>query len=302
MRLVTLLLAASCLVSCAARGALDPSQPGPYGVLLMAHGGSEDWNRGALESVEGLSERHEVEVAFGMADATSLQEAVRRLEARGVRRIGVVRLFVSGESWSERTRQILGLEPGAPSREEAPPDEHAHHHGHSMAFWRIETGSSFALSTAGLLEEPAMGEVLAERAAALGHAPAGEDVLVLAHGPGDDGENERWLERLDRLVEPVRARGFRRVAAMTLREDWPEKRVESEKRIREFGSRATAEGGRAIVVPFRVHGFGPYAEVLGGLEYASDGKGLLPHAKVEEWIGRQADALARGPFEAPSAP
>lgn len=47
-----------------------------------------------------------------MADAASLQEAVGKLEVRGAKRIGVVRLFVSGESWYERTRQSLGL--GAP--------------------------------------------------------------------------------------------------------------------------------------------------------------------------------------------
>jgi hypothetical protein len=51
-----------------------------------------------------------------MADAASLQDGVRKLEEQGVERIGVVRLFVSGDSWYERTEQILDIRPGAPAR------------------------------------------------------------------------------------------------------------------------------------------------------------------------------------------
>jgi hypothetical protein len=233
---------------------------------------------------------------------------VSRLEARGVERIAVVRLFVSGESWYQRTRQILGLEPGAPERGSpaltaAAPAAAQHasaHGGHSMEFWQVATRSSFSLSTAGLLEEPKMGGVLADRACALSRNPLVEDVLVLAHGPGDDGENERWLACLDELCEPVRAAlPFRRVAAVTLREDWPEKRAEAERKVREYVERAGIEGGRALVIPFRVHGFGPYAEVLAGLEYVADGRGLLPHPAVGHWIEAQAGALRARPFESP---
>lgn len=40
---------------------------------------------------------------------------------------------------------------------------------------------------------------------------------------------------------------------MTLREGWPEKRPEAERRIKSFVERAKAEGGRAIILaaPFR---------------------------------------------------
>src|SRR5690606_32479154 len=126
--------------------------------------------------------------AFGMADAASLQVAVDKLEARGVDRIGVVRLFVSGESWYERTRQILGLDPGAPTRPAE--DPHAGHGGHgmghSMEFWRLDSDARFALSKDGLMDAPEMGQVLATRAMTLSQDPAVEDVLVLAHGPADD--------------------------------------------------------------------------------------------------------------------
>ena len=111
--------------------------------------------------------------------------------------VGVVRLFISGESWYERTEQILGLKEGAP-----PPAEGAcgggHQEGghgghHSMAFFRLDTRASFALSREGLAQAPEIGPILADRAKSLSRAPEKEDVLILAHGPGDDAENQRWI-------------------------------------------------------------------------------------------------------------
>jgi hypothetical protein len=221
------------------------------------------------------------------------------LETQGVRRIGVVRLFVSGESWYERTQQILGIVPGAPARPSAAAAAHAGHEGHapaghSMEFWRVDSRSRFALGKEGLADAPEMQAVLADRARRLSRNPSTEDVLILAHGPGDDAENQRWIEKITARAAAVRtALAFRRVEVHTLREDWPDKRRTAEQDVREFVRRATSEAGRAIVIPFRVEGFGPYAEVLKGLEYTSDGVGLLPHPNVTKWIERQIEELRR---------
>lgn len=140
--------------------------------------------------------------------------------------------------------------------------------------------------------------ILVERATHLSVDPPSEDVLILAHGPGDEAENERWIAKISARAAAIRAaRPFRRVQVHTLREDWPEKREAAERVVRQFVERAAAEQGRALVIPFRVEGFGPYAEVLKGLTYVSDGVGLLPHTQVTQWIARQADALRRGPLE-----
>lgn len=294
----TLLLAflgAGCAATTAAVGQPGPSADDRFGVLVMAHGGSPEWNRGVLESLAPLRNRYDIEVAFGMADAASIQAAVEKLEARGARRIGVVRLFVSGESWFDRTAQILGIQSGAPPR-----PHHAHdaagHEGHGMEFWRVDSDATFAMTTEGLADAAVMGPVLADRARALSRDPAHEDVLILAHGPGDDAENARWLAAIDARADYVRAAlPFRRVEVATLREDWPEKRKAAEDRIRAYVARAAQEGGRAIVIPYRVHGFGPYAKVLEGLDYASDGKGLLPHPNVTAWIEDQIRLLEATP-------
>jgi hypothetical protein len=313
-----------CLLVIARATPLKASDDGAFGVLIMAHGGTDEWDQAVLDAVATLGAEYPIQVAFGMADASTIEEGVQNLEAAEVEQIGVVRLFISGESWFERTEQILGLIEGAPSAAEARAEAEAHseheeqaghgntegHDGdggeedqddsglhHQAPFYRIDSEASFALSTDGLAQAQEMDEVLLSRARALSTTPESEDVLFLAHGPGDDAENERWIatiyERTGLLRNEI---PFRRVEVMTLREDWPEKRKEAEEKIRGFVNRAGEEAGQAIVIPYRVFGFGPYAEILEGMEYVSDGQGLLPHEAVTRWIGRQAGSLQAGPF------
>lgn len=306
-----------------------------FGVLVMSHGGSPEWNATVEEMVRPLRGRWPVEIAFGMADASTLQAAVCRLEKSGVRQIGVVRLFVWGESFYTQTRQVLGLDPGAPARTEttdpapgggcAAANGHGAGHAHGagvpgpgagperllgpkeladhlagIPFWRVESTARIALARTGLAESPLMADVLRERVAALSKDPARESVLVLAHGPGCDEENGRWLAALDRLMEGVRNLGtFRAVRVATLREDWPEKRNSAIAEIRAFVQEAGRDGGTVLVVPGRVAGFGPYAEVLAGLPYVADQRGFAPHANVTRWIAEQAEALEAG-FKAPA--
>lgn len=274
-----------------------PASAESVGIIVMAHGGKPDWEAGLLDALKGLRSRANLEVAFGMASASSIQEAVTRLQERGARRIAVVRLFVSGDSFLTETRQILGLEPGAPPRPKpsGAAQEHAHHHDHGSAeLWRVDSPAEFALSAAGLMDSPQMGEILAKRAAGLSRDPRRESVLILAHGPEDDGENKRWIEKLSALAAEIgRSKPFREVRVETLREDWPEKRAEAEARIRGFVS-VGSKDGRVLVIPFRVHGFGPYAKVLKGLDYVSNGQGLLPDPAVADWIAAQAREAAQG--------
>lgn len=272
-----------------------------FGVLVMAHGGGEAWNRSVETMLEPLREEMPLAIAFGMADPNSIQAAADRLAEQGVDRIGVVRLFISGESWRERTAQILGLSPGAPPRPAGHGEAgHGDHGGHDMSLWRIDSDARFAMTSEGLADAPEIGAVLAERAQALSSDPARESVLILAHGPGDDAENERWIAKMDEQAEAVRALGpFRTVAVETLREDWPEKRAEAEVRIHAFIEAASQGDGRALVIPYRLSGFGPYGEVLEGLFYVSDGRGLLPSEAVANWVRRQSAAL-RAELESPT--
>lgn len=282
----------------------DHAGEGKLGAMIMAHGGGPTWNTEVEAMLKPLSSEVPIEIAFGMAEAASIQSAVKRLADRGVHRIAVVRLFISGESWYERTEQILGLVPGAEPQAAAAAahDEHAGHGasgagGHSMALWRINTHAEFNLSKQGLAEAPEMSEVLVERVKGLSKTPASESVLIIGHGPETDEENQRWLTMIDQRADAVRKLGpYRSVHVETLREDWPEKRVASEARIREFVQKASQNNGRTLVIPYRVSGFGPYANVLKDLPYEADQKGLLPSMGVEHWVRRQIKELGAGPF------
>ncbi|MEX0617765.1 MAG: hypothetical protein WDZ76_05380 [Pseudohongiellaceae bacterium] len=277
-----------------------PGREARFGLLVMAHGGSDEWNSGVLEVIEPLRKSYPVAVAFGMADAGSLEQSINKLASRGVTHAGVVRLFVSGESWYERTRQILGLESGAPEKPASAEVEQGAHvghadsaeGGHSMRFWRITSDIRFAVSGEGLAEADEMGAVLETRARDLSIDPNVEDVLILAHGPEDDAENARWIEDINARAETVRrALPFNEVHVLTLREDWAGKREQAEHNVRRFVQASTEAGREALVIPFRVQGFGPYEDVLSGLDYRADHRGLVPHRNVTRWIEAQARAL-----------
>ena len=263
------------------------------GILVMAHGGDAAWNRDVEATVAPLREKYAVEIAYGMARTSTLREAVQRLESRGVERIAVVRMFISGESFLAPTQYILGLRPeldGAMGHHMEGGD-HAAPSGtmHMEKPEPIDTRAMFLLSKSGVGESPLIDRILADRVKALSTDPAREMVLIIAHGPGDDTENEAWLQHMDARAKAIEALGpFRSVHVETLREDWPHRRAEAEQRIQRHVEQATDSGVRVIIVPFRVAGFGPYREVLDGLEYVADGKGFCPHPLMTEWIEQTA--------------
>lgn len=262
----------------------------------MAHGGTKEWNAAVEAAAAPLRERWAVEVCYGMAVSSAIETSVKRLEEKGAREIAVVRLFVSGDSWREETEYILGLRSSLPEEKKRAHASLPHHgpgHGHhAMEAPRpIARRAEVAMSRDGLGDSPLVDDILVDRVKALSTEPASETVLVVAHGPGDDAEDARWIADMKERLAALRSVGqFKRVEVATLREDWPEKRKAAEARIRAIVEEGSASG-RVIVVPFRVAGFGPYGEVLKGLTYVSDGRGFLPHPNVTRWIDQTASAL-----------
>ncbi len=277
----------------------------------MAHGGAPDWNAAVEEAVAPLRSFTPTVVAFGMAVPDSLQQAVRELERQGVTRIVGVRLFVSIESFRHRIEYLLGVRPDPPMPRatralragNAPSGDARRSDSLATVMSPVETSASIVLNQEGLSQSPAVGDILLERVLAQSESPRTESVLILAHGMADDRTNSRLISDIDRLADRIRtARAFRSVSVHTLREDWTEKRGLSEQRIRDFVEGGNRDGGRVIVVPFRLHGFGPYGKVLAGTEHIADGIGLLPHATITEWIkGQTAEACSRAHWTNPFA-
>ena len=268
------------------------------GLLVMAHGGDTEWNNAVRKAVYPLRSFCPVEIAFGMAQRNSLQQAIYNLESRGVDRVAVVRLFVAAESFRHQTEYLLGLRSD-------PPNMFIDHSAHSgvplthpdsihvlsseLAPDQVQSKSTIAINQDGLYDSEMIGKIIAARVQSLSLYPEKESVLILAHGEGDDTINQKWILKLNLLADNVRQLGpFRAVQVATLREDWPYKRSRAEKTIRQFVKKGNENKGQVIVIPFRLFGFGPYHSVLKNLKYLSDGKALLPHPAVTEWIKEQA--------------
>ena len=273
------------------------TEPGvKTGILVMAHGGSPEWNTAVVESVTPLKSALPVRIAFGMAQPGPLQQAVGELEAEGVTAIAVVGLFVSSQSFREQIEYLLGLS-------SEPPAMYLHHHGGgdltmnhhiemipgNLAPPPIQKNATLILNREGLYDSNKVGRIMVERVASLSLSPDKESVLILAHGEGDNALNNQWVSRVDDLAAQVRRSGpFRHVQVETLREDWQDERARAEKRIRNYVQAQGGHGNSVLVVPFRLFGFGPYATVLKGLKYVSDQQALLPHRIITDWIRDQA--------------
>lgn len=254
------------------------------GLLVMAHGGSEEWNAAIIQAVEPLRYLTPLSIAFGMADPTTLQVAINELERQGVHSIRVVRMFVSAESFLPETEYAFGLRETEPS-------------GHFMFEPLVlQTTVPVSLNGQGLMDASQVGGILADRAAKLSNDSAAESVLIVGHGPGDDQENERWLAKMNSLADSVRAdAGYYSVRVATLREDWTGKRKKAERALRQFVTQESENGRTVIVVPFRLYGFGPYADVLDGLPYSADSLGFLPDARITDWIRSQYNSSSQSP-------
>ena len=254
------------------------------GVLVMAHGGSEEWNASVRSAVDGLDAERPTTVAFGMAEPMSLTSGLARLAERGVTRVAVVRLFLSGRSFRSQTDWLLGLSDERPrwlmTRKGVDPS----------TVGRIPHGMTIATHDDGLMGSPHAGRIVEERVVGASLDPASESVLLIAHGMGDENENTEVIASMERIAGRLDAAGFSSVRTETLREDWKEAREIAEERIRDFVAVESDRGQRVIVVPFRLSGFGPYAKVLDGLSYEPT-EGLLPHEAITEWIADMADVV-----------
>ena len=86
---------------------LAPGMVEAQGILLLAHGGRDDWNREVLELASQVDSTLPVEVAFGMANKRTIRDAVDRLTERDVTEIVAVPLFISSHSSVMRATEYL---------------------------------------------------------------------------------------------------------------------------------------------------------------------------------------------------
>ncbi|MCH2452708.1 MAG: hypothetical protein MK221_05880 [Gemmatimonadetes bacterium] len=268
--------------SVATVGDIEPSrlvEQDKVGVLIMAHGADDEWNQSVVQAVDPISENLPVAIAFGMANPMTLQAGLDSLDSEGVTHVAVVRMFLSGQSFLDQTNYFLGLSDDPPEMfvmmgpmAQNPEMRKQLHHNQVVAT-HLE----------GIIDSDMPAVVMSERASDLSSSASDEAVLIIAHGAGDEEENNTILDAMDRVVQRLEMAGYADVHATTLREDWEEERIAAEKNIRAYVSQMTQEGRSVIVLPMRLSGFGPYAQVLSGLDF-SPGIGLLPHSELSNWV------------------
>jgi hypothetical protein len=144
--------------------------------------------------------------------------------------------------------------------------------------------------TPALNDHPLVAEILASRARSISRTPAGEAVVVVAHGPNDDDDNRRWLADMASLVGRLRRaeEGFAAIEYLTLRDDAPKPvRDAATAELRAVVTRHISDGRRVLIVPLLVS-FGGIEkglrERLEGLEYSMPAAGLVPDDRLVDWV------------------
>lgn len=276
------------------------------GVLLLAHGGTPEWNARVTALAAQVGRTHPTEIAFGMATRANIQAAIDRLVARGVSEIVAVPLFVS--SWSTvitSTEYLLGLRneapaalaifarmnhtsPATPGARAAASDGHEGHQAPSDGTTPVKSPVPIRMTPA-LNDHPIVAEILASRARAISRNAASEAMVIVAHGPNEDAENRRWLADMASIAERLRrSEKFASIDYLTVRDDAPKAvRDRATAELRALVTTRTEAGQRVLVVPLLIS-FGGIErglrERLEGLPYAMADGGLMPDDRLATWV------------------
>jgi protoheme ferro-lyase len=260
-----------------------PALKNQVGVLIMPHGSTQPYNDGLEKVIAPLRKRYRVEVAPGMGDPLILSQAVQKLEQDGITRIIFVRMYALQESMKAKTDYILGLAKEPP----------AHQHGELPS--RIRSSAVFE-TFGGYEEDLLIADILRERVLEISERPEDETVILLAHGTMGDKENQRWLDVINGNIEHIQqdlSLPFKAIKAMTLREDWPDKREQALIEVRKEIEKGNRDGGRVLIISNRLYGSGPYQSLLEGAEFEMNGQGLVPHPNITRWLEEGIEQATR---------
>lgn len=279
------------------------------GVLLMAHGGSREWNDQIMSIRQQVDAVMPAEVAFGMADHSALQGAADRLAARGATQIIAVPLLISSHSdVYEALAFLLGVREDAPknlqdlaSMGHKMPEMYGHSSPGETASTPIQSPVPLRMTTA-LDAHPVVADILADRAAAMSRNPEREVVILVAHGPVSDADNALWLQDMKSLAAQIeRKKGFAAVEYVTLRDDAPESvKDHATAELRQDVEASLASNDRVLIVPLLLAYGGIDAGLrrrLDGLDHTMSSHALLPDSRIVTWVldrVNQSESPARG--------
>ncbi len=313
LRLLTLFFMAIPAIS----GYSTPAEK--VGVLILAHGGSEEWNQLIVEAAKSIGQKYPAEVAFGMALPRTIQEGIDKLETQGVTKIVVVPLFISSHSFIIRQTEYLlkkrnvladppmvmdhsspaghGSAHGAPANahDSAPMNHGSGHGGHSQessTLAQLNFKSEIVITRA-LDDHPLVADILYSRLKELSTKPANETVIIVGHGPNEEADNIQWVKAMESLAAQVQQRqkqdgvASKLILSVTVRDDANKEIYDQAKEHLRSMVRQAGQQGEVIVLPLFLSRGGVEQGIvkrLEGLNYKWSGKTLLPDPKLNEFI------------------
>lgn len=282
------------------------------GILVLAHGGSQTWQDAVHEAVKPLQTKYVVAIAFGMADALTIQQGFVDLKKESVTKVVVIPLFVSTHSPIIRqTEYLLGLrkeladEPminhnhghdGANSNDEGHPDGRDNHiessHKSDAHLQPLKLKQKIVMTKA-LDDHPLVAEILCERVTELSGQSDHETVILVAHGPNDESDNRHWVQTMENLSGQMRAlfsvkgKNFKNIFCLTVRDDADTNIHEQAKEHLRSIVRQAGKDGKVLIIPLFLASGGVEGKIatrLEGLTYEWNGKTLLPHPNIPKFI------------------
>ncbi len=273
------------------------------GVLVLAHGSMDKtWNLAIEDAVAPVRDQHPVEIAWGMANALNMQPALEKLDAKGVDHIVVVQLFVS--SYSPIIRQNEYLLGFRDSLADAPMPMMIHDmENHRMTVKMPENLQPLKVNanvviTSPLDDHDLVAEILHERIQTLSEQPKNETVLLVAHGPNQESDNDKWVATLDNLGQKIQrlqsSNGeiYSNMVSLTVRDDADEEIHEKARLAFRAQVQKADDKGSAIVIPVLLASGGvekKYVQRLDGLNYKWSGETLLPHVNIQHFINERVE-------------
>jgi hypothetical protein len=249
-----------------------------FGVIIMAHGGTPLWNKTVAAVVKKAEIPYPTKIFFGMGhsrdEVDELQADINSLQNKGVHTIVIVPLLVSPYSEVYRQwRYLLGADVNP---------------GFNTNFFPVEKHVDIQF-TDPLNDDPIVGLILLDRAREVSQSPEQESVILVAHGPNDESDNEKWMNSLHRLSATIKERGhFRSAEGITLRDDATnEVRSQAIETLRNRVAEINKAGGKVIIIPLLIAPGGIENKIgiaLKGQVYTLNGKVLLPDHRISQWI------------------
>ncbi len=257
---------------------------GRIGVLLLNHGVSETSDQEFRRQVLPIAGKQPTAIAFGMAMTTSqsLQQAVDDLNARNV---GII-VAVDPESSEHKSlyrqwRYILGLQ-----------DKAAY-----VDVPQVKSKTPIVMA-APINGSPLIARILLDHARELSSNERKETVIVIAHGPEDNIDNEPDLTEIRKLTAWMKQKSrFASIEALNIQDDAPRQvRAANVQTFRKLVTDAKARGQEVIVVPYVINAAGLQPKLqkdLDGLAFRFQEKGISSHENFNKWITQSVKTTAR---------